>query len=134
MVQQRQQHGDQCRFLAAVQARGGGEGRGRLVDQGAVEPQRAGGIDEVLERGGHVAEAGRTAQRQSSAVAQVVEAGIDGALLGNLGVDGFAGGRDGRYGSQARLDAGSRLNARGELLGHGTGRTVARIIENQHIG
>ena len=134
VVQQRQQHRHQGGLLAAVEARRGGEGGGRLVDQGAAQPQLAGAVDEVLEGGGHVAEAGRAADGQAGAVAQVVEGGVDRPLVRDLGVDRLAGGRDRRHRAQARLDARARLHAGGEPLGHGAGGPMAGIEEDQHIG
>ena len=69
VVQQRQHHRQQGRFLAAVHRAGRGEDCRRLAIEPAVQPQRTGAVEEVLERRGHVAEAGRAAEHQAVALA-----------------------------------------------------------------
>ncbi|RMO26391.1 hypothetical protein ALQ45_05845 [Pseudomonas amygdali pv. morsprunorum] len=65
VVQQRQQHRHQRGFLAAVQTGSGGEDACGFADQCAGQPKVAGTVEKVFQRGGHVAEARRAAQRQA---------------------------------------------------------------------
>ncbi|RMT40023.1 hypothetical protein ALP47_05118 [Pseudomonas savastanoi] len=65
VVQQRQQHRHQRGFLAAVQAGSGSEDACGFADQCAGQPKVAGTVEKVFQRGGHVAEARRAAQRQA---------------------------------------------------------------------
>ena len=131
VVQQRDVHAQQGRFLAPVLGGGGGEHGRRLAGQGAADPFRAESVDEVLHRRGHVAETGRAAQGQAGAFGQIGGLHVGGAVLGD-GRRRLLGDRgDRRHAAQARLHAGDFFHAPGDLPRQARDRAAATVVEDQ---
>ncbi len=93
----------------------------------------AGAVEEILERGGHVAEAGGAPQGESGAVAQVLMGDIGGAGGWDPRCHGLTDGGDGRYGPQAGLDSLDGLDPAGDLPGQFGGCPVAAVVEDEDV-
>src|ERR1700761_3098670 len=112
---------------------GGGKYSGRLADQGAACPLRSGGVEKILERCGHVAEAGGAAQRKPDAVVQVLARRVRGAFVG-LGRLGHLGHRcHRRHLAQARAHAGNFLDATCDQPCQLGGVAAAAVVEHQDV-
>src|SRR5690606_12623068 len=136
MVEQGIEHAQQCAFLPPMHGRGRGEYRRGLVDERAGEPQGGGAIDEVLHGRGHVAEAGRAADDQSRAVAQVVLSAEHCARLWHGGCGGFGDRGHGRHCSEPSLHLSSacQFHPTGNQLRHAGSGAVTAVIQHQYIG
>src|SRR5690606_31662034 len=134
VVQQRHHHRQQRGLLAAVLGGGGGEHAGGLAHQGAVGPFGAEAVEEVLQRGRHVAEAGGAPQHQPRALRQVG--------LGHVGCAGVGHRRRGggrhrghrRHGAQARGHAVDLADAARDLARERGHRTAAAVVQDQDLG
>src|SRR5690606_29016649 len=97
-------------------------------------PQIAGTVEKILEWRRHVAEAGRTAQRQTGTSGQIVMVGIR-RSLGRYCV--FACFTDSRYRrdcANARTDSLNGFNAPSNMLCHLGGIAETAVIEHKYLG
>ena len=134
VMQQRQHHRQQRRFLAAVHRRGRREDRGGLAVERAVEPERTGAVEKILQRRGHVAEPGRAAEQQAVALDQVVVRGVGrpGGRHGRLAVASVTGETGGTVRSRA-VDAVDRFDPADDVAGKFGRRAVAGVVENEYF-
>src|SRR5690606_20456227 len=133
VVQQRQRHAEQGGFLAAVHGRGRGEHAGRLAGQGPGCPFRTEPVDEVLERGGHVAEARRAAEHQARAFRQVATLDVGSAVFGHWRLRGGGDRRHRGHGTDPRPGTVRFLDAAGHQAGQPGGGAVAAVVQHQDL-
>ncbi len=122
----------QGRFVAPVRVARRGERRGRLVGERSLGPQRPGGVDELLELGGDVAEPRGRPQRDGIRPAHVVDGGdriaANGVHVGAPGGVRVDGGvrRELRHAAQPNLgaDVARSLTHRSRQRVHVAGRRV----------
>src|SRR3954468_1799390 len=132
VVQERQHHGDERRFLAAVQACARREHARRLAGQRAALPEKRTTVPEMLQRRRHVAEASGAAEREAGAFLEVAELRIRWTGFGDL--RRRRRGREARHRAHARHGARHALDAIGDQLGHAAHRAVDGVVKNEHIG
>ena len=130
VVQQRQQHPERRRLLAAMHRAARREGAGRLAGKHAREPQARGAVEERHERRRHVAESHRAPQHEPRAFAQVVVR-RQGRALRRRAVG--AGRAERRHRAQACAATRDAVDAACHLARELGGRAVAAVIENQDV-
>ena len=133
VVQQRQQHAEQGRFLSAMHARGRGEHRRGLADQGAAGPFAAEGVDEMLQWRGHVAEPGRAAEQQPGAFGEVALVDIGCARVGFRGRGDLGHRRHWRHRAQARLHAIDLTDPARNLSRQARHRAATAVVQDQDV-
>ena len=123
------------RFLAAVQAAGGGEHARRLADERAAVPEERSPVEEVLERRRHVAEARRAAERETGALLEVAEFRVRRAGIGRRGGQRnvHQAGAHARHDAHARRGARHALDPRRDELGHALHRAADAVVQDEDI-
>src|SRR6185312_7473664 len=115
------------RLLPAVKSLRRGEYASRLAGQRTRYPQARCGVEEILERSRHVAEAGGAAEEQAVGVPQILQGHIGGARRGHLPGGVLALGADGRHRTQLGFGAADTLDAPAGLARQLGSRAIARI-------
>jgi hypothetical protein len=132
VVEQRQHHRQQRRFLAAVHRRGRRERDRGLADQRAARPFGAERVEEVLERRGHVAEAGRAAEGEPGAFDEVAALDVRRAVDRHRRRGHRGDGRDRGHRAQARREPGFLDPAR-DLPRQLRDRAGAAVVEDEDL-
>ena len=116
-----------CRLPVEVKTQAG------LPVSAPLEPERAGAVEEMLQRRGHVAEARRAAEREARAFLEVAVFAKGRPFFrdrGNVAVDTR---RNPRNRAQARLRARHALHAFGNQLGHAPHRAAGAVVEDEDL-
>jgi hypothetical protein len=117
---------------------GGDEPAVDLVGELALRPQAAEGVDELLELGGDVTEAGRCAEDNGVGPLDVLGGGLGdpggGRVVGGPGRVGVDGGLRGELSDLEKTDLGAGLDARVvELLGDLRDRAGGRVVDDGEL-
>ena len=131
LVNQRQHHRQQRRFLATMLAAGAGEHAGGFSDEGSGEPLTKRLIDKVFHGCSHIAEAGGRAQHQAITFIQILGLRVRRPIAWDGRLGRLADRRYWRHRAKTGITAGDAEYTIADRIGKPTGAPIAAVVKHK---